>query len=493
MPLTQVVVVWLKRDLRLKDHEPLTLALATGLPVVLLYLWEPSLMAAPDADERHHRFAYECLRDLEHSLPPRHGLWVREGEAVETFHRLADEVRIVAVYSYQESGNKLSFDRDKAVARWLKQRGIPWHEAMAGGVERGRKDREGWQEQWYQKMYAPLLPEPDSALMAQRLLPVRDGWDLKACMEHSPLEPLLHAKAGFQPGGLRVGLQYWESWLAERGRPYAWAISKPLESRRACSRLSPYLAMGALSTREVFQRIRQTRKEAPEGWHRPLDSLAERIRWRDHFIQKFEAEHEAEFRCFNRGYATLPQPVIPVYVEAWQQGRTGYPLVDAAIRCVAATGYLNFRLRAMVVSFFCHALWQPWQAGASWLGRQFLDYEIGIHIPQFQMQAGVVGTHIYRIYNPTKQGEDHDPTGAFVRRWVPELAHVPSSLIHKPWLMEPLDRMMYKATDYPPPLVAWQEAYNRARTLLWAHKEEPLVQQEAIRILHKHFYGNRMR
>ncbi len=492
MGRSRVVVVWLKRDLRLADHAPLTQALATGLPVVLLYLWEPSLLAAPGVDLRHHRFAYQCLADLQQALPQGHSLWMCHAEAVAALEQLAEVVEIAALFSHQETGSMATFTRDKAVGAWLRHRGIAWHQAVAGGVERGRTHRQGWPEQWYRRMAEPLLPVPAADLLAERLLPPPAAWQPTAVWQKPELLAYAQPNPQMQPGGRTAGLRYQDSFYEGRGRAYAWAISKPTEARRACSRLSPYLALGALSLREVYQRVAAARRTAPEGWQRPLAGLADRLRWRDHFIQKFEQECAIEGRNFNRGYDLLPQPLRPERVEAWQQGRTGYPLVDAAMRCVVQTGYLNFRLRAMLVSFLCHALWQPWQAGALWLGRQFLDYEIGIHIPQFQMQAGTVGIHVHRIYNPIKQGQDHDPAGHFVRRWVPELAHVPAAYIHEPWLLSGLDRALYKAEDYPAPIVAWEEAYHHARTTLWAHKTHTAVRAEAQRILARHTYGNRM-
>jgi len=143
----------------------------------------------------------------------------------------------------------------------------------------------------------------------------------------------------------------------------------------------------------------------------------------------------------------------------------------------------------MLVSVLTHHLWQPWQAGARFLGRQFLDFEPGIHYSQFQMQAGTMGVNSVRIYNPVKQGYDHDPEGGFIRQGVPELRRAPTELIHEPWQMSAMEQQMYGValgSDYPERLTDHKAAYNRANETLWSKKNDPKVKQENERILQKH-------
>jgi deoxyribodipyrimidine photo-lyase len=181
-------------------------------------------------------------------------------------------------------------------------------------------------------------------------------------------------------------------------------------------------------------------------------------------------------------------------LRLWQEGKTGYPMVDACMRAVRATGWLNFRMRAMVASFASYHLWLHWREPAVYLARHFLDFEPGIHFSQFQMQSGTTGINTIRIYSPAKQALEQDPKGVFIRRWVPELAGVPESWLSQPHLMPP--EMQQRCgcvigADYPAPIVDHQAAVAGARQRLGAARRRPNAAAEAKRVLGKH--GSRKR
>jgi deoxyribodipyrimidine photo-lyase len=490
---SSVHVVWFKRDLRIVDHAPLAEAAALG-PVLPLYVAEPGLWREPDTSARQWEALREGLIELRAALAALgQPLVVRIGDVVAVLESLRGSHGIAALWSHMETGNAWTYARDRRVAAWARAHGIPWHERRAFGVVRGLKLRQGWVGQWEALMREPQASTP-RALVPIRGLdpgPIPTGADLGLADDPCP---------GRQRGGRRAGLALLESFLAERGANYPREMSSPVTAESACSRLSLHLATGTLGLREVVHAVRARRialAERPDAgpWRRALAAFESRLHWHCHFIQKLESEPAIEFEHVHRGYDGMrPDAPDPARLAAWRDGATGWPFVDACMRMLASTGWINFRMRAMLVAVASYHLWLPWRATGLVLARRFTDYEPGIHWPQVQMQSGVTGINIPRIYNPIKQSRDQDPGGAFIRRWVPELARVPEVWMHSPWLMPSgLQRVAgcVIGRDYPAPIVDHEQAAREARARLIAWRRRPGMSEINRAVLVKH--GSRKR
>jgi deoxyribodipyrimidine photo-lyase len=475
-------VVWLKKDLRVTDHVPLYQAMQQNIPCLIVYLYEPTLLQHPDTSDRHIQFIYQSLQVMQQALHTlQHSLNILYVDAIPFFTYLNKHYCIKHIFSHQESGCQHTYNRDKAVNNFCLQNNITWVQHQQHGVIRGISNREQWDALWYSYMCTPIQAinwqQTTSLSLASQLFSLPADFETMA-MAYSKL---------YQPAGYNYAWQYFKSFLLQRGSQYSKGISKPALSRITCSRLSPYITWGCISVRQVYQTTVQHVKQHTAK--AAFTNFATRLKWHCHFIQKFEVECRYETQCINKGYELLKHPPNSNYIKAWQTGTTGYPLVDANMRCVAATGWINFRMRALVVSFLTHHLFQDWRTGVYHLAQMFLDYEPGIHYPQFQMQAGTTGINTIRIYNPVKNSLAHDADAEFIKKWCPELAHLPLAYIHEPYLMTELEQLSHNCIlgqHYPKPIIDLQSSRKQAADAIWQHRKTDLVQQENFRILYTH-------
>ncbi len=481
-------MVWFKKDLRIRDHAPLWEAAQRGR-VLPLYIYEPEQLHHEEFDGHHLRYLNDCLDELRLRLTALGApLIIRQGEVTEVLEQLSRETEIAALWAHEETGNMVSFQRDLRVHAWARARGLPFTEVAQNGVvrrlkSRGEGGRDSWADLWEERMSAPLVPPP-RALRGADLPPL-------GLLTHAELGVPLSAKT-IPTGGEHEAQATLRSFLTVRGVNYMREMSSPLSAETSCSRLSAPLAFGTVSLRDVLQATRQ-RLAAVTGdpaadprWVRSLRSYESRLHWHCHFIQRLESEPEMEWRNLNPVFDGLrPDVGEPDWNQEhfgrWQAGQTGYPLVDACLRMLLATGWLNFRMRAMLVSFSSQLLWLHWRQPGLYLARQWLDNEPGIHWSQMQMQSSTVGINRVRIYNPVRQSREQDPQGEFTRRWVPELAGVPTDFIHAPWEWSGAGRLVY-----PPPVVDAPRAARLARERIFALRATDDFEREAQRLYVKH-------
>ncbi len=493
--MTLPVIVWFKRDLRLADHEPLDQAICTG-PILPLYIVEPEYWTMNYTSGRQWVFLKESLLDLDNALCLRgQPLWVAVGRAEEVLEKLRQRFGISQIFSHEETGSDWTFQRDRRVQSWCRANGVAWSEVRQHGVIRGLQRRSGWAAQW-----TTLMSQPGTSIPEQ-IHGVGEP-DRFACAALDSISLPSEVILSKQPGGRKQGLELLDSFLEVRVQTYRQGMSSPLTAERVCSRLSTHLSLGTLSIREVWQRTEQTRaevkrvgKEALFG--RSLKSFASRLHWHCHFIQKLESEPRMEFHELHRGFIGLRDDESNSGLERFErfeQGLCGWPFVDACLRCLAQTGWLNFRMRAMLVSIASYHLWIDWRQTGALMARWFTDFEPGIHWSQIQMQSGTTGINANRMYSPIKQSEDQDPDGVFIKKWVPELELVPREWIHQPW------RMPFSLQErvgcqvglhYPKPIGDPSQLAREARAKLKQWTTSNDLRIEAARVLKTH--GSRLR
>lgn len=470
-------IVWFKRDLRIYDHAPLFEAAKTSDKIIPLYILEPELWQQPDLSGRHYDFLCECLSDLNQQLNKK--LIIKVGHVTDILENIKKEFPKITLWSHLETWNGWTYQRDIKVKKWCQNNSIIWHELQNFGVFRKLKSRDDWADLWHQQMYQPILPAPehiDTVNIPSDTLPDKQTFNLSdICPQR-------------QQGGREIALMTLNSFLYDRGEHYTKEMSSPVTAFESCSRISPYISFGCISMREVFQIACKREKEIQElpysirgKWSSALRSFLGRLRWHCHFIQKLEDSPKIEFENMNHIYNNLRENDFnPDYFEAWKTGHTGYPMIDSSMRALIATGWINFRMRAMLMSFAAYHLWLHWREPALYLAKLFTDYEPGIHYSQIQMQSGTTGINAVRIYNPIKQGTDQDPDGVFIRKWLPELKDIPDKFIHTPW------KNPSNMGSYPMPIIDEKTARKQAADKIYALRKTLEHKETAKQVFIKH-------
>jgi deoxyribodipyrimidine photo-lyase len=478
-PVHKRLILWFRRDLRVHDHEALTQACRDAEEIIPVFVLDPEQLNNPEISSGRVQFMLEALTDLDASLRARGStLFVLRGQATEMLPKFVEQTGAQGVYFSADIERWSGQLRDRALCSAFASAGRIFKAHLNYFVQTdGVYEREVWTQAWTAFSKLTRAPAPQ-----QIKTPALDLNSLRVpfystvpALADLGLPP--HGQT-LLPGGESAARKRLPAFLSGIER-YRGSISKPaLGEAGGTSRLSAYIKFGCVSVRECVQRARERYRTASPTAQKGLEAWASRMRWRDYFIQKFAVFPQAEFVNIYAPFDAIRQPdqINVAHLDAWQQGRTGYPMIDAAMRALTQTGLLNFRMRAMLATFLSVNLMMAWQHGALWFMRHLLDGDACIDHWQWQMQAGITQPtrRFVRAYNPVKQALDHDADAGFIRKYVPELARLPASLMLQPHTLTPMEQQLYGVQlgrDYPWPIVDADASRKTALTLIQPIRE----------------------
>lgn len=443
-------IVWFRRDLRVFDHAPLLRAARRGA-VIPVFIFDRALLHHPETAVARVAFMLSCLADLDRELRDRGGrLILRSGDPVAILPQLIRETQADGIYAYLDYERIYGRVRDARLNLALDRAGlrIRWFEPIGGTGDLMPYPQ--YRQHWFREMSQPIDPAPTTIVVPPEVSsePLPSLSDLGLIDDGKPIPP----------GGTQAARSLLQAFLREKSDRYYWQLSLP--SAEATTGLSPHIKFGAISIRECFQIAQQQLKQASDRRVKlSLKQLISRLRWGSGFAQRFRYLPQLELRSLYTVFDEEGWEFDEAIYRAWQQGETGFPIVDAAARCLQATGgwlALNFRTRAIYASFLSNLAGIDWRYGALHFMRHLIDGDCPIDHYQWAMQAGV--THCLdkswtRIYNPEQSAIDRcDPEGLFIQHWLPELAHLPPEQLGLP---------LISTGNYPTPILDYRQARQR--------------------------------
>jgi deoxyribodipyrimidine photo-lyase len=460
MQAQECVLLWFRRDLRLADNPALHAAIAADLPIVPVFLWDPQDQTPPAPGAASRWWLHQSLLRLDESLGS-HGsrLILRSGPAAASLARIAAEsgARRIFADSLFDPGAQES---EACLRTALRASGIAletFHTSLLWPPGSLRSTSGSvfqvftpfWRACWNRRAeIAAPLPPP-------RTLPAPRRWPSSLPLRELNLEPKIDWAAG-----LRAAWTPGESAARARLRSFSghaladYAAERDRPDHDGVSRLSPHLHFGEIGPRQIWHAL--AGKPGAEPFLRQLA-------WRE-FAHHLLAEHPHTLRePWNPRFRDFPWRRNRPWLAAWQRGRTGYPFVDAAMRQLWTTGWMHNRARMVAASFLVKHLLIPWQDGAAWFLDTLVDADLANNTLGWQWVAGCGfdAAPYFRIFNPVTQGEKFDPSGDYVRSWVPELRNLSSKWIHQPWMAPPLDLAaagVRLGDNYPLPIVDHAQA-----------------------------------
>ena len=461
--MTDLII--LNRNLRLHDNPAMHFG-SLRSNYLVIYLYDKTYWKGNGKSMRQLKFSNDCLAELNDGLK-------KFDSKVNIFEGTFNDLKIWIKKNFNDFFIHINHCTD---IKYFRDGFSKFTDSFPGkinvyndfGLQLNNFDRDSWSRNWNKIMDSQILENPKKSKLKL------DTKLLNFSSFSNKVKNSLVNLDNIQKGGSSQAYQLLESFLSERCKDYRVKMSSPIQSEQSCSRLSPHFTFGSISIREVYQILNKYYSKSQNK--SDLYSFKKRLYWHCHFIQKLHTEPELEFYSMHRMCDQLRLEQDDELIDKWFNGETGFPFLDACMKYLHRYGWINFRMRAMIMSFASYNLWQPWQKTSPLLAQLFTDYEPGIHISQVQMQSGVTGINLPRIYSVSKQSQDQDPDAIWIKSILPQLNEVDPKLVHTSELNN----------VYIPQIVDLKSSARDARERIWSIRKSDEFKKEAAAVYIRH-------